>query len=86
MTLNIYWRVYAYFYCSDAIGRIHVHACPGEVSYIEFQSRPRIRFEVLLIRMAIEYEDRQIMEICKTLSKGFYPPYLHKMIKLYMTC
>ena len=52
-------------YCLNTIGRIHVHACPGEVSYIEVQGGPRIRSEVSLIIMAIEYKDVKIIEVCK---------------------
>lgn len=77
-----FMHIFIWIFIVWMFGRIHVRASPGEVSYIEFRSRSSIRFEVLLIRMAIEYEDGQIMEICKTLSKGigFYSPYLHKMI------
>lgn len=41
-----------------------MHVCPGEASYIEVQGRPVIKFEVPLIRMAGEYEDMKIIEIC----------------------
>lgn len=78
-------HIFIWIFIVWMFGRIHVRACPGEVSYIEFRSRSSIRFGVLLIRMAIEYEDGQIMEICKTLIRElvFIPHIYTKWLTLH---